>query len=112
MEIQQENGIAERKEKFPTFKKLCWDWILGVLSLVVVLLPGILVRIFAFNPNFDTSSPSYQFVASQGFSSAVILIAFVLALIAITKAKQPGVRTLALLALIVCILRFLVPTLG
>ncbi len=112
MENQQASERSESKGAFPTFKKWDWDWISAILSLVVVLLPGILVRILAFNPSFDTSAPSYQFVASSGFNSAVILIAFILALVALYKARHSGVRTLALLTLIVCIIRFLVPTLG
>lgn len=105
-----DTNSADKKDKFPTFRNVAWDWLLALISLVVVLLPGVLLKIVTLNPNFDSTSPSYQFLVSPVFNSAVVLIAFVLSLISISKTKEPSVRTLALLTLIICIIRFMLPS--
>ncbi|MDB4939645.1 MAG: hypothetical protein JWO40_70 [Candidatus Doudnabacteria bacterium] len=99
---------VENKAMFPTFASVDADLAAAVLSLLIVLLPGIILKIMAFNANALTQ-PNLL-ATSAPFVNSTLLIAFVLAVYALARAKSnPSTRTIAILTLVVCILRFILP---
>ncbi len=97
------------KDSFPTFKNFDVELSAAILSLVVVLLPGILMKLLNFSataaaaPNPMLSAPS--------FVNSTLLIGFVLALYSLSRSKEnAATRTITIFTLIVCVLRFVLPS--
>lgn len=107
MEGMEGNSVQkENKWTAPVFKNWNVEFWVAVLGLVIVLLPAILVKLFAFNPNMELTSESL--IAQPSFNAATMLVGLVFSIYAMAKAKDNhATKTIALLALIVTIVRLL-----
>jgi FtsH-binding integral membrane protein len=100
---------VDGQNMFPTFKSINPDMAAAILSLVVVLLPGILLKLLSLNSS-TTTAPS-PLITSPSFVSVTLLVGFILALVSLARSKDnASIRTISIFTLIVCILRFILPS--
>ncbi len=97
-EITVEETIVV-SNRFPTLKSLGYDLISAILSLFVVLLPGIARYVAAGDSELQQPfSPEFQLVT--------LLLALGLSVYAIVKSETgSGTRVIALVALVACTIR-------
>jgi hypothetical protein len=97
------------REMFPTLSNMNMDYVSAILSLILVLLPGILIKLTSFSA--DAYKQPNPFLTAPGFVNATLLAGFVLAVYALARSKNDvAVRTISILTLIVCIVRFILPS--
>ena len=91
-------------EKF-NFEKLNLDLWFATISFILVLLPGLLVKVIGYDPS-GAKAPN-PLLTSVGFINSTLVIGFVLGLIALVRSKNDvTTRTIAILTMIVCVIRF------
>ena len=90
-------------EKFD-FKKLNLDLWAATVAFLLVLLPGLLLKIIGYDMT-GQKAPN-PILTSVGFMNSTLVIGFILGLIALVRSKNDvTVRTLAILTMIVCVIR-------
>ncbi len=91
-------------EKFK-LERLNLDLSLAVLSLILVMLPGLLIKVIGYDMTGQTA-PN-PILTSVGFNNSTLIIGFILGLVTLARSKNDvTVRTFAILTLIVCVVRF------
>ncbi len=96
---------------FPSFMNADLGLWTAIVSLIIVLLPGILAKFMAFKEVDSSMTVQNPFLSSPSFLSSTLIIGFILAIIAIASGKSnPSARLLATFTLVVCVVRFLLPS--
>lgn len=91
---------CEHKGMFSAFFCSHWSMLVGALSLVVVLLPGIVQKI-------SVAGETAAVPVTPSFDLASLFVGFLLALWALGAGRNnPSARAVAILTLVVCIIRF------
>ncbi len=100
------------RNMFPTFADMDLGLWAAIVSLIVVLLPGIVSKLLSFSEaTAEAELRNNVLLSSPGFNSSTLVIGFVLAVVAIACSKNnPSARLLATLTLVVCIIKFILPS--
>lgn len=99
--VEETMIVKNGKSHFPTLERIGYDLIAAVLSLVVILLPGI-ARYLATSEQQQSASLLF----SSGFQLLTILVSLALSIYAIVKSETgSGTRVIALVALVSCVMR-------
>ena len=85
------------------FEKLNWELWVALISLILVLLPGILVKVIGYDPT-GAKAPN-PILTSVGFMNSTLIIGLILGLYSLVRAKDTNTRSLAILTMIVCVVR-------
>lgn len=87
------------------FQKLNLDLWGATVAFILVLLPGILVKVIGYDMT-GQKAPN-PLLTSTGFMNSTLVIGFILGLVALVRSKNDvTVRTVAILTMIVCVIRF------
>jgi hypothetical protein len=92
---------------FPTWERMDKGFVVSTLALVVALLPGIIARILSFGGE-ESMVNGQSIVYSPSFNAIVLILGLILGLTGMKMSNNNvSARTVAIFALIVCVVRIL-----